>query len=191
MNPHQKRDVTERIWRDLSDRLRQFVAVRIDSSADVDDVLQTVFLRIHRNIDRLRQADRLESWVFQITRNAVTDHFRSKRDTQNDIECLEIPGTADTSDFHAELLGCLGMLITRLPEDQQRAISKYELQGVSQKDIARRESISISGVKSRIQRGRKSLKMMLKQCCEIQFDRRGNVVEYEATATECCECNCR
>ena len=66
----------------------------------------------------------------------------------------------------------------------------YELDGMSQKEIANRESISVSGAKSRIQRGRKSLERMLKACCEFQFDGRGNIVEYEATNADCCDVDC-
>ncbi len=186
-----QKETTEQIWRELSDRLRQFVRSRIESTADVDDVLQTVFLRIHSKFDDLRQADRLESWVFQITRNAVTDHFRKKRDAQDAAELLiEDADESSEENLNAELAGCLGRLIGRLPEDQRRALSMYELDGMSQKDIANRESISLSGAKSRIQRGRKSLEGMLKACCEFQFDGRGNIVEYEATNTDCCDVEC-
>ena len=190
MNQDQQRETTEQIWRELSDRLRQFVRSRIKSMADVDDVLQTVFLRIHSRFDDLRKADRLESWVFQITRNAVTDHFRKRRDAQDDVESLLDSNTANENNLNAEVAACIGTLIARLPEDQRRALSMYELDGISQKDIATRESISVSGAKSRIQRGRKSLETKLMVCCEFQLDGRGNVVEYEATNADCCDKEC-
>ena len=178
---------TEQIWRELSDRLRQFVRSRIQSTADVDDVLQTVFLRIHSNLDSIRTTDRLESWVFQITRNAISDHFRNTRNTLNDVDSL----FTETDDGkveaqHAELAKCLSTLIDRLPDDQRQAVSMYEIQGMSQNDIVIRESLSVSGAKSRIQRGRKALERMLKACCEFQFDRRGNVVEYRPADANCC-----
>ena len=191
MNRDKQREATEQIWRELSARLRQFVRSRIESTADVDDVLQTVFLRIHSKLDDLRKVDRLESWVFQITRNTVTDHFRKKRALHDDVESLMEESDDATPDIvNTELAGCLSTLIERLPEDQRRALSMYELDGVSQKDVATRESISVSGAKSRIQRGRKSLERMLKACCEFQLDRRGNVVEYEATDASCCDEEC-
>ncbi len=186
MNQSQQKETTEQIWRELSDRLRQFVRSRIASAADVDDVLQTVFLRIHSRFDDLRNVDRLESWVFQIARNAVADHFRKRSDSQFDVESL-VDGPDDAGDVDAELAGCLGALIKRLPKDQQQALSMYELEGMSQKEIAIRESMSVSGVKSRVQRGRKMLEAMLKECCEFQFDARGNVVECESIGMDCCD----
>lgn len=191
MNQEQRKTKTEQIWRELSDRLRQFVRSRIASTADVDDILQRVFLRIHMRLDDLRTVDRLESWVFQIARNTVTDHFRNKRGVQNDVDSLVDDSDDNAAEnLNAELAGCLGAMIERLPEDQRRAVSMYELQNMSQKEIATRESISLSGVKSRIQRGRKSLEAMLKACCEFQLDGRGNVVDYENTAPNCCDERC-
>lgn len=191
MNQDRQRDATEQIWRELSERLRRFVRSRIESTADVDDILQTVFLRIHSHVEDLRNADRLESWVFQVTRNALTDHFRKQRDTHADVESLIGDSTDGSSEnVEGELAGCLGPLIDQLPEQQRRALSLYEFDGLSQKEIAIRESISVSGAKSRIQRGRASLERMLRACCEFQLDRRGNVVEYEAIDAQCCEDEC-
>lgn len=187
---HQKE--TEQIWRELSQRLRQFVGARVGSDADIDDILQTVFLRIHEKRDQLHKPDRLESWVFQITRNAVTDHFRKRKGLQKDeIETPVDDPHHDTSEnLNSEIAGCLRTLIDRLPDDQRRAVKMVELEGVSQKQVAELESISISGAKSRIQRGRRSLEKMLKACCQFQLDRRGNVVGYDVNRDACCDGDC-
>lgn len=191
MGNEPQKETTEQIWRELSDRLRRFVRSRIKSDPDVDDVLQTVFLRIHSRIDDLREVDRLESWVFQIARNAVTDHFRKRRDTQDGVDSLiDESEDANSENLATELARCLDTLIDRLPDDQRRALSMYEFDGVSQKDIAIQESISLSGAKSRIQRGRASLEAMLKSCCEFQLDRRGHVVDYETVNGDCCDADC-
>jgi RNA polymerase sigma-70 factor (ECF subfamily) len=169
---------TEAIWRMLSDRLRQFVRSRV-SSADADDVLQNVFLRIHQNLGGLRQSDRLESWVFQIARNAVADHFRQS--ARNYVQVDESPATeaAGLDNLNAEVAGCLNGMIERLPDNLHRAVSLYERDGLSQQEIASREAISLSGAKSRVQRGRQMLKRMLEDCCRLQFDRYGNVLQWE------------
>lgn len=191
MNGKRQKEITEQIWRELSDRLRRFVRSRVSSETDVDDILQTVFLRIHTGFSSLRAADRLESWVFQITRNAISDHYRKRRDLQDDTETpVEDPDSTDTKNVNTEIAECIKLLIDRLPEDQKRALSMYEQDGISQKIIADRESISVSGAKSRIQRGRKSVEAMLKACCELQFDGRGNILEYKTDNTDCCDDEC-
>jgi RNA polymerase sigma-70 factor (ECF subfamily) len=186
MKDRQPKVKTEQIWRELSDRLRQFIRSRVTSAADVDDILQTVFLRIHQNFDALRRAERMESWVFQITRNAVADHFREKRDVPHeDASCVAVAEPFGEVNVNRDVAGCVVTLIDHLPEDQKRAVSMYELEGVSQADIAERESISLSGAKSRIQRGRRNLEAMLRECCQFQIDARGNVLDYAAVSNEC------
>lgn len=188
MNQQWEKMTTEQIWRELSDRLRQFIQSRVTSVADTDDILQTVFLRIHQKMDDLHQVERLESWVFQITRNAVTDHFRQKRDVQNDdITKNVVTELKGVENLNKEVAGCISTLIDHLPEDQKRAISMYELEGISQKEIADQESISFSGAKSRIQRGRKSLEAMLKACCQFQFDRHGNILQCDTEGDDDCQ----
>lgn len=189
---HDQNAITVQIWRELSNRLRQFVAARVNSSADVDDILQTVFLRIHSSVDKLRESDRLESWVFQITRNAVNDHFRKQRlSNSDDVESLtDHSQVSKDENMNQELAGCLGSFIEKLPTDQRRALSLYEFDRHSQQQIAEIEGISLSAAKSRIQRARKSLECMLKACCEFQFDHYGNVLEYQSAETKCCNDKC-
>ena len=177
---------TEQIWRELSDRLRLFIRSRVASDADIDDILQAVFLRIHQNLQALRRADRMESWVFQITRNAIVDHFRDQCEApQEDAAFHAIAEPAREGNALSEIAGCLATLIEELPADQRRAVTMYELDGLSQAAIAQRESISLSGAKSRIQRGRRRLEDILRACCRFQWDRRGNLLEYEALRAEC------
>ena len=188
MPENQRRDVTQAIWDKLNARLRQFVRWRVDTDADVDDILQTVYLRIHQKVNQLRQIDRLDAWVFQITRNAVTDHYRQRRSGINTTECFDDYMTAsDTDDTPLSFACCIQTMIGRLLIGQQRAITLYELDETSQKDIAKLESISLSGAKSRVQRGRKSLEKMLRECCEFQLDRLGNIIDATPNRAACCE----
>src|ERR671913_1088928 len=68
---------TQQIWSEFGDRLRAFIAHRVDSDADADDILQDVFLRIHRRAGTVEHSERLVSWLFQVTRNAIVDYYRS------------------------------------------------------------------------------------------------------------------
>lgn len=173
---------TEEIWRMLSDRLRQFIRGKVSSAADAEDVLQTVFLRVHQNVGRLRDSDLLEPWVFRIARNAIADHFRKSRPGSVD-EAVEpaLPAGETSDNLNGDVADCLGKLIEQLPDNLQRAVKMYEQEGVSQQEIARRESVSLSGAKSRVQRGRKHLRDLLEQCCQFHFDRRGNVLAWKPT----------
>jgi len=64
-------------------------------------------------------------------------------------------------------------MIEQLPEKYRVAIRLSEVEG-AQQDVADRLGLSLSGAKSRIQRGRLLLKGVLVQCCTFHRDRRGN-----------------
>ena len=60
----------------MHDGLRAFIAKRVNDQGHVDDILQDVFVRAHRQIDSVNDPDRIISWIYQITRNAIIDHYR-------------------------------------------------------------------------------------------------------------------
>ena len=57
------------------------------------------------------------------------------------------------------------------------ALRLTEWREVSQKEMAKRLGLSDSGAKSRVQRARRKLKQMLLDCCEVELDRRGTVLD--------------
>ena len=58
-------------WKDLDAKLRPFIARRVRSPMDVDDVVQDVFLRMQRAVSGLRDDERFGPWVYQVTRSAI------------------------------------------------------------------------------------------------------------------------
>lgn len=173
---------TEAVWRDFHDRLRAFVSRRVPQPADVDDVLQEIFLRVHRGIGSIQQSDRLPAWIFQVARNAIIDHYRSGGVlTEMAPEQIDAPApVADSDDLRGltELSSCMEPMIAMLPEAYRDAIRSTELNGLTQDQAARRAGISLSGMKSRVQRARRQLKAMLEECCRIELDRHGGIVGF-------------
>jgi RNA polymerase sigma-70 factor (ECF subfamily) len=70
-------------------------------------------------------------------------------------------------------------MIERLSEDYRQAITLVDLEGLTQHEAAERFGLSVSGMKSRVQRGRRQLREMLEACCTIALDRRGGVADYD------------
>lgn len=162
----------ETIWRDLSVHLRRFIRQRVPDEAAADDILQDVFVRVHTHIDTLRDDTRLESWLYQITRNAIADYYRARRVL---LPMAEI--AKDEPKWEAEpareLASSLRSMIAQLPPAYREAIILSDLEGMSQVTLAKRLGLSVSGAKSRVQRARAKLKQMLLGCCHFEFDRRG------------------
>jgi RNA polymerase sigma-70 factor (ECF subfamily) len=70
-------------------------------------------------------------------------------------------------------------MIRQLPPAYREAITLADLEGVNQAEAAARVGLSVSGMKSRVQRGRKQLKAVLEECCRVHLDRRGTIVAYD------------
>ncbi len=85
-----------------------------------------------------------------------------------------------------ELAACMAPMLRQLSPAYRQALTLADLEGVSQAEAAKRAGVTISGMKSRVQRGRKQLKAVLEECCRIQLDRRGTIVEYERRTPESC-----
>ena len=81
--------------------------------------------------------------------------------------------------------------MARLPSPYREAITLTELQGLTQKDAAEMMGVSLSGMKSRVQRGRERIRAMFEACCEISLDCRGRVVACEARDIEQVPEDCR
>jgi RNA polymerase sigma-70 factor (ECF subfamily) len=195
----------EAIWYEFHDQLRAFIARRVDNEADGEDILQTVFLRVHQSLGTLHRADRLASWLYQVTRNAIADYYRAperRREIPTDFT-LEpeadrdgVQGNSETlfdSDEQRakaveELSRCLRPMTNRLPAHYRDAISLVELEGLTQRDAAERFGLSVSGMKSRVQRGRQLLKRMLHECCQIHLGSDGRITDYECQDSSCGKC---
>ena len=182
---------TEAIWSQLSDDLRRFIRRRVVDYHVADDLLQETFLRIHGNIHKLQESGRLAAWVYRIARNVIHDHHRAKNGDVS-LADSDVPEEENGKDRLRAGAGIwLEELIRQLPPTFQEAVRLSEIEGLPQREVADRLGLSVSGAKSRIQRGRAMLGDVLDQCCTFQFDRKGNLMDCDPkpNRTVCRDCN--
>jgi RNA polymerase sigma-70 factor (ECF subfamily) len=180
----------EGIWQAYHARLQAFIRGRVGDAADADDILQDVFVRIHARIDTLQDTGKLQSWIYQIARNAVIDHYRTRK-TAEQLPASLTSAEADPDDGPLEdLNGCVLAMVRQLPDHYREAVTLSEIEGLSQKEVAARQGVSLSGAKTRVQRGRARMKEMLLDCCRFEFDRRGQVIDYERGPQCDCDTSC-
>ena len=178
---------TEHVWEAFHTPLQQFIRRRVSDEATAEDVLQDVFLKIHQHVETLRDVKKLESWIYQITRNAIIDTYRSSRPTTTleAAEVLDLPEELPDDDVVSELLPCVRAMVRSLPELDRQALVLTEYHGLTQKELAERLGLSFSGAKSRVQRAREKLKQQLLECCHFELDRRGHIIDYQARCHSC------
>ncbi|ULL14738.1 RNA polymerase sigma factor SigZ [Paenibacillus sp. H1-7] len=167
------------LWSDYYLRLKRFVANRIQNQADVEDIVQDVFIKINDHIDDLKDEQKLSSWIYQIARNSMVDYFRKKKWDDELPAQLQITDEYEEPDLAQEVIACFESVIQQLPEKYKEAVELSMLKGMSQKELSERLGISYSGAKSRVQRGREMLKELLTGCCHIESDRYGNIIDFQ------------
>ena len=182
---------TAHIWREFSEALRGFILKRVHDEDAADDILQDAFVKIHQNIDSVRDPGSLRAWLYQLTRNTIMDHYRKRELATVPLELPEsIPDDSPAeTNIGAELEPCVRALMARLPEKYRQSLELTEFRGLTQKEMGQQLGLSVSGAKSRAQRARQQMKGLLLECCDFEFDQLGNIQEYQAkdgNADDCC-----
>jgi RNA polymerase sigma-70 factor (ECF subfamily) len=185
-------------WKALEDRLRPFVARRVRRE-DVDDVVQDIFLRMLRGLPGLREEERFGPWVYQVARSAIADQSRAAarhpvatgEPPEQAAPGLTAAGEREEDAAARALATQVAPFVAMLPSPYREALALTELEGMSQVEAARMLGISVSGMKSRVQRGRRQLRQLFEDCCHIALDARGRVVDCEPRRDgrlPACEC---
>ena len=176
-------------WSDVAERLRPFVAHRVPSS-EIDDVVQDVLVRMHRGLPDLRDDDRFSAWMFQVARNAIADSARKRvhaPQVGSDLDETPAPTYDDDREAATALAGCVSLFVAQLPSPYREAITLVELEGKTAKEAAEMVGVSVSGMKSRVQRGRARLRELFERCCEIAVDVRGKPTDFTPRCKPSCK----
>jgi RNA polymerase sigma-70 factor (ECF subfamily) len=182
---------TEEVWQEFSTQLRRFVRSRVRDEQAADDIVQDVFLRIHTHGAALHHQEKLASWLYQIARHTIADYFRRQlaeptHPLPHDAAERFAASDDDPTDAHIRaLLPCVRAMVQALPTPYREALQMTEYDGLTQQALAQRSGLSLSGAKSRVQRARDKLRMLLLACCHLEFDHAGRVVDYHPDCA-CC-----
>lgn len=171
-------------WIKAQQELKRFVYRRVKDKALTDDIVQDVLLKVYTRMDQLKDNEKLSSWIFQITRNVITDHFRRQARI---LHSNDLDWESENSSLNDCVSSCLKEMLATLPEKYRQALEWTEFENLSQTSLAERLQISYSGAKSRVQRARQLLKEKMDAQYVIKMDAYGNVIVCENKVP--CECH--
>lgn len=171
--------------------LRDFVARRV-AAEEVDDLVQEIFLPVASDPHALSHVGHVSGWLHRVARNAIVDLHRARdragqKTSGADPDALEADAGSDDTEGRA-LARCLAPIIERLREPYRTALRLTDLEGITQSEAAEREGISLSAMKSRVQRGREQIRALVLACCRVELDRRNAITDFE---TKTADCACR
>jgi RNA polymerase sigma-70 factor, ECF subfamily len=176
----------ENLWQEHKDRLRSYINRRVRDEHATDDILHEVFIKLHKNLHTVKSSGSVSAWLYRVAANAIADYYR----THKPVEALpdELPAPEQERDYVAELASCLQPMIEDLPDTYRTALTLSEIEGLKQKEVAARLGISLSGAKSRVQRGREKLRESILRCCAVETGKHG-IVGYEVRGKGCGGCD--
>ncbi|MEX0284936.1 MAG: RNA polymerase sigma factor SigZ [Paracoccaceae bacterium] len=175
------------IWTQYHDRLASFLRKKVANSADVDDLLQDISIRVINGLPGLRDKAKLQPWLFQTANNAIIDHYRSRaRRAAPDPDDLWY--TQEDPDVRRDLEQCVEPFIRALPSDMANLLTAIDLNGQSQKAYADTLGLPYSTLKSQVHKARSELRVLFEDCCAFQRDSRGHVINYNVKSDTCKNC---
>lgn len=169
----------QEIWTDLYQELKKFISSKVKDIDTTEDILQDVFLKIQLKVHTLTDCSKLTSWVYQITRNTIADHYRKTTSSEVQIDGLDLAEQDHEEPLYHSLSNCINQKINKLSDKYRQAILLTYLNAYSQIELAEKLNISYSGAKTRVQRGREKLKDLILDCPNVEADSKGNLVAYE------------
>jgi len=176
-------ELTEAYLR-LKEQLRAHLRRRGLDASVAADVVQDVFTKALTHQQAGKSISNITGWLFSAVRNAAIDHHRANRPTAPLVEDVaEEP--AEDLQAHAAMAECLRPLTARLPKIYRDTVQAVDLEQMLIRDVAQREGVSLSAIKTRASRGRQMLKEALLQCCQVEFG--GGLVE-AAIPVGACAC---
>lgn len=178
-------------WAESLDRVRAFVAARVGGDRELAaDITNDVLVRSIAS-GALAEVDNPTAWLYRSARNAVIDHYRTRRVLEPlETDAWPEPDRVDSApnDATRELARCLQPLMADLPTTARDALTRVDLEGQTHQQAASELGLSVSGMKSRVQRARRQLRDVLEQCCEVGLDHTGAVAGYRPTGHASCGC---
>ena len=108
-------DLGDAFWTEIADRLQLFIRSRVEDSHTADDLVQDVILKAQLNLHSAPM-HKLSAWMFQIAKNVIIDHYRSRSHRRSAQLNAETAIEESETVIVSELSGCIRPVLARLPE---------------------------------------------------------------------------
>ncbi len=159
--------------------IRKFIARYGLEAQDEEDILQDTLLKIYLKSESVKEPEKFRNWCLKIARNTVFTHFQKRKKVKETMLFEFLAAENDNKNYNEVLFRCVEKIAAGLDQSYTEALDWVYVQGNSQVSLARTKGVSVSTIKSRVQRGRKLIREKLRDCCHLEFDGYGNLVDYK------------
>jgi RNA polymerase sigma-70 factor (ECF subfamily) len=150
-------------------RLLNFIYRTIGDRERAEDLVQEVFIRVHRHLHRFDQTRKFSTWIYTIASNLAKNELRNrsrnplvlfqtiKKNWDADHRPLQFEDhTARPDDLYRKrhLKDMVDWAVTKLPEHHRTVFVLREIEGKTYEEIAEITNCNLGTVKSRLNRAR-------------------------------------
>jgi RNA polymerase sigma-70 factor (ECF subfamily) len=140
--------------------------------ADLEDLVQTVFIKVYKTLGRFEGRSKISTWLYRICVHVAMDHLRQKKRRKPTSDLESAPpltnGRADPSQV-AEMIEAVEHLqqaLTRIKEPKRTVLVLHDLMEVPAEEIASELNAPVPTVRSRLFYARRELARALKHVRE-------------------------
>lgn len=145
-------------------KVKQMVAFNISDSAQVNDLVQNILLKVFLALPEFKEDSKFSTWLYRIVQNTIKNHFRTS-DLRVDSETLFAQEYEEHDDaspeyqlMDMEMNQILTEAILKLSDELRLSYSMYLFEQATYADIAKKMKCPLGTVRSRIHRARQLIR---------------------------------
>ena len=138
----------DEIYRSYYRKVYGYIKSKINNTQNAEDLATDVFMKVYAKIDSFDETKAsLSTWIFTITRNTLTDYYRTRKVHDEIPETLPDGSSVEDSVCNEETLNALAQALGTLEERERDIIILRYYSGKTLKEIAEQLGISYAYVK--------------------------------------------
>jgi RNA polymerase sigma-70 factor, ECF subfamily len=166
------------LWLEHKQLLQNYIRKRVADDDDAKDIQEEVLMKVYNFCASKSGVKNLKSWLYQIAQNTISDYYTRKRKLVAIEDAFDLADES-TNPVPSEAANFIIPLINLLPKEYAEPLLLSDIEGVKQQEIAMRLNLGLSATKSRIQRGREKLRDLFLECCLVEFNEQGEMIQFD------------
>ncbi len=136
------------IYPKFHDKILGYLTSRLNDTVLAEDLCADVFLKVYEKIDTFdSEKSSLSTWIYTVTRNTLTDYFRTRKVNSEIPETLAADFSVEETVANNETLELLAEGLEQLDERERNIIILHYYSGFTLTEISEKMGISYSYVK--------------------------------------------
>ena len=125
------------------------------------ETVQSVFLTAAAKLRPVENEEHLWNWLARVARQNLAKHWRQQQRDSSVVSMADVPNCAEAASSDSDLEKNLDAALVEMEDSERQLIEWFYLDGLSQKDIAEKLSLTPKAVSSRLERARARLRVLV------------------------------